>query len=108
MVGFSENCDYMFIFGSFPDNLSVVVLHESEVNQARVTRQSGTVTVVVNCQAAKYSMVIPIRPSDIYFERRMHDLEKFLKQEVFSGYTPKSGSFISFSGKSQKVRYFDI
>ena len=81
----------MFVFGSFPDDLSVVVLHQSEVNQARVSRQNGTITIVVNCQAAKYSMVIPIRPSDVYFERRMHDLEKFLKQEVFSGYMSKLG-----------------
>ena len=53
VVGFSENCDYLFMFGSFPSQLNVQVLHQSEVKEATVKHKNDAINLTLDCLETK-------------------------------------------------------
>ena len=55
------------------------------MSQTRIKRHNDAITVAVNCESVKYSLIIPIRDTDANFGRRMGDLATFLKEDVWSG-----------------------
>jgi len=78
------------------------VIHESEVLQTRIARHNDTITLAVNCDSVKYSLVIPIRDTDANFGRRMGDLATFLKEDVWSG--PHRAKATQKKGRSRCAR----
>ena len=78
------------------------MIHESEVLQTRIARHNDTITLAVNCDSVKYSLVIPIRDTDANFGRRMGDLATFLKEDVWSG--PHRAKATQKKGRSRCAR----
>ena len=102
------------MFATFPSNLNVQTIHQSQVQHNEVKQITfDSITVKLSCKDAKdrvwpnlphwklfrphftetsekYTFSIPIRMSNRFFEQRMNDLAKFLKEEVESVLPKKS------------------
>jgi len=81
----STESDYIFMFATFPSNLNVQTIHQSQVQHNEVEQINfDSITVKLSCTDAKYTFSIPTRMRNRFFEQRMNDLAKFLKEEVES------------------------
>lgn len=100
------------MFGSFPNQLNVQVLHQSEVKAATVKHKNDAINLTLDCletklgskrlsfdrilslfvhsfdllkkfwAAKQYTFSIPKRLSDTHFEKRIGDLAKFLNKSI--------------------------
>jgi len=53
-LGFSENCDYIFMFATFPSNLNVQTIHQSQVQHNEVEQINfDSITVKLSCTDSK-------------------------------------------------------
>ena len=78
------------------------------MSQTRIKRHNDAITVAVNCESVKYSLVIPIRDTDANFGRRMGDLATFLKEDVWSGPHRVKAASAQKKGRTSRCARSDI